>query len=83
MDVNFLCEIGQSKVRDACLAFFINHDIGRFEVAVKDAVGIRSRQARADLTANIDCFFMRQPARRLRPNSLIRRRRCSRSNVGR
>ena len=52
----------QAKVGDHHLASSIEHDIGRLQVAMENALGVGRGQSRAEMACNVERFVGREPA---------------------
>ena len=59
---NFVGERGQAKVGDHHLAAAVEHDIGWFQIAMEDALGVRGGEAGAQLARDFDSFVRWQSA---------------------
>jgi hypothetical protein len=53
---------GQAEIGDAHVALSVDHDVGRFEIAMEHAALVRRRQARAELAGQVQRLVFRKAA---------------------
>ena len=59
---DFVGQRGQAEIGDHHVAAAVEHDVGRFQIAMQNTFGVRGGQARAQLARDFDGFVGRQAA---------------------